>query len=139
MAQINNNPSILRFHLFHLLVFFLFVLISFYINQGGMTYVLFGVFLYLPFIILLTGYNLLLITIINWLLDIKGLNENKYLRLFCYTIPIVPLLIWYFISDFSITIYAWVMKDYYFWSLVILLETLNMVLSFKIKQKTARP
>jgi hypothetical protein len=135
-----DNSKILRFHWVHFLGFLLFIWTSFYIHSDGERYdTNFGTILYLPYVFLLTVYNLIIITISNGILDINGLIEKYNLKLISYVIPIVPVLIWYLIASFSITLGEWVINDYYFWSLILVWGIMNFGLYLMINKKTARP
>ena len=82
------------------LIFSLTTFFSFYAQENGdMNVVIFGTFLYLPFVLLLCLYNGLTIGIFEKL--------NKKIRLINYGLPTIPLLIWFLTSDNQITIRYW--------------------------------
>lgn|SRR5690606_263854 len=82
------------------LIFSLTTFISFYAQENrDMNVVIFGTFLYLPFVLLLCLYNGLTIGIFEKL--------NKKIRLINYSLPTIPLLIWLLTSDNQITIRYW--------------------------------
>lgn len=81
------------------LIFTITVFTSFYIMESGeMNVVLFGMILYMPYVFLLCLYNGAIISLFE-LLNIK----NRFIN---YCIPVVPLLVWYIVSD-NITIRYW--------------------------------
>jgi len=131
-----DSSKILKFHLFHFIGFFLFMWISFFIHSNRNSYETFlGMIFYFPFAFLLTGYNLIALTIANGVLDINGLIEKYNLNLISYGIPMIPILIWYFIADFLITFGEWEIKDYYFWSLILVWGIMNFSLYLILNKK----
>lgn len=126
---------IVKFHLLHLIGFFLFILISFNISEHGDSGVaIFGTFLYLPFVILLIGYNILSIAIMD-----SNLTTRLKQKWLIYIIPLIPVLIWYLIDNFSITVRFWKLGKYEFWIFMIAWGLFNFIMYLMINKKIARP
>jgi len=125
--------ELVKFHLLHLIGFILLVLISFSFNENGdLGVILLGTFLYLPFVLLLIGYNILSISLM-----ISNLTEFKQ-KWLIYIIPLIPILIWYLIADFSITVRFWKLEKYEFWIFVIAWGICNFIMCLMINKKAAR-
>ena len=136
----NDKSKILKLHLFHFLGFFIFMWFSFFIHSNRDIYETnLGMIFNFPFAFILTGYNLITLTIANGILDINRLIEKRNIKLISYGIPMIPILIWYFIADFSIAFGEWEIKGYYFWSLILIWGIMNLGLYLMINKKTARP
>ena len=126
--------ELVKFHLLHLIGFTLFILISFSYNENGdLGVILLGTFLYLPFVLLLIGYNILSIYFM-----ISNLTELKQ-KWLIYIIPLIPILIWYLIADFSITVRFWKLEKYEFWIFMFAWGIFNFIMCLMINKKAARP
>ena len=95
-----TNTGIIKTQLILGLLFAVVTFISFYEQENGhMNVVIFGTFLYLPFVFFLCLYNGLTIGLFERL--------NKKVRLINYCLPTIPLVIWFVTSDNKITIRYW--------------------------------
>lgn len=122
--------EIVKFHFLHLIGFALFILISFDISEHGHTeVVIFGTFLYLPFVFLLIGYNVLSIVLMN-----TSLTKLKQ-KWLIYFMPLLPILMWYLIDNFSITVRFWKLDGCQFWIFIIVWGILNIVMYLSINKK----
>jgi len=121
-----SNNKIVKTQIVLGLIFVTMIFISFYGREkGDMNVIIFGTFLYAPFVLLLCLYNGLTI----------GLFEriNKRIRLVNYCLPTIPLLIWFGTSDNLITIRFWDLrtKEFYISLTLILLTNVTGYYLFK--------
>lgn len=73
---------------------------GFYRNESGdMNVVVFGTFLYLPYVLLLTGYNAIALALLRYWTGPLGLLK--------LLLPLLPLIIWMIIAKGSITVRYW--------------------------------
>ena len=129
----NSTSGIARTQLILGLVFVTVIFISFYGRENGdMNVVIFGEFLYAPFVLLLCLYNGLTIGLLE--------RINKKVRLINYCLPTIPLLIWFVTSDNLITIRYWDLRTREFYislTLILLTNVIGYYLFKGVDQETA--
>lgn len=126
--------KIVKYHLLHLIGFVLIILIAFNIREHGDSgVVIFGTFLYLPYVFLLIGYNILSISLMDY--NLTNLKQKWVI----YIIPLIPILIWYLFDNLSITVRFWELEKYEFCIFMIVWGLLNFITYLMINKKTARP
>jgi hypothetical protein len=114
-----SNTRIARTQLILGLLFVTVTFISLYGRENGdMNVVIFGTFLYAPFVLLLCIYNGLTIGLFERL--------NKKARLINYCLPTIPLLIWFVTSDNLITIRYWDLRTKEFFVALTLILLTNV-------------
>jgi hypothetical protein len=107
---------------FHILILTILLFLSFNKKENGdMNVVVFGTFLYLPYVFILTSLNLLLIT-----LGLKWITKKTFVWLTTIFTSIV-LTIWSLLSDGQITIRYWTLTLSEFVILNIVILTLNIL------------
>lgn len=99
-------------------VFSIVVFVAFYLSEhGDLNVVIFGTILYLPYVAILCLYNGVAIALL------ERINERQ--KWINYFLPVVPLLIWFFVSGGSIKIRYWILGDDEFFVGVFLLVLSN--------------
>lgn len=114
--------TIIKFSLIHLGILTLFLFLRFnYVENGDMNVVVFGTFIYLPYLIGLTFLNSTLLSI--------GLNVFKtgFLKWFSATLTSILLTIWFLISSGKLEIHFWKVKPNELITLNLILLLLNLV------------
>lgn len=109
-------------------VFSIVVFVAFYLREhGDLNVVIFGVILYLPYVAILCLYNGVSIALL------ERINERQ--KWMNYFLPVVPLLIWFFLSPGSIRIRYWNLEDGEFFVGVFLLVLSNGIGYFTTDQE----
>ncbi len=110
-------------------LFFLLLFIIFYkIENGNINTVIFGVFLYLPYVFILVGLNLFFINI-----GLKVIHKKPYIFLTAVFTNIV-LIIWFLLSNEPIEIKYWkfTLQEFVIFNIIItILNTLTLKFSIK--------
>ena len=118
-----NFRQIVRQFIFHSIILTVLLFVSFNARgNGDMNVVIFGTFLYLPYVLMLTGLNLFLIS-----LGLKILNKRPYVFLISLFTSIV-LITWLLLSDGQIEVRYWKFTLTEFVTLNFVILTLNMTL-----------
>lgn len=126
----SSNTGIVRTQLILGLLFITVTFISFYVQEDGdVSVIILGTFLYLPFVLLLCIYNGLTIGLFERL--------NKKVRLINYCLPTIPLLIWFVTSDSLITIRYWHLRTKEF-SVALTLILMTNVTGYYLFKRTDR-
>jgi hypothetical protein len=109
-------------------VFSIAVFVAFYLREhGDLKVVIFGVILYLPYVAIMCLCNGMSIALL------ERINERQ--KWMNYFLPVVPLLIWFFLSAGSIRIRYWNLEDGEFFVGVFLLVLSNGIGYFTTDQE----
>jgi|SRR5688500_5932206 len=108
------------------------VFLAFYLRENGdLNVVIFGTVLYLPYVAILCLYNAVTIGLL------ERINERQ--KWMNYFLPVVPLLIWFFLSAGSIKIRYWNLEDGEFFVGMFLLALSNGIGYLTTHQEQSRP
>lgn len=113
-------------------VFSIAVFVAFYQQEhGDLNVVIFGAILYLPYVAILCLYNAVAIALL------ERINERQ--KWMNYFLPVVPLLIWFFLSAGSIKIRYWSLEEGEFFVGMFLLALSNGIGYLTADQEQSRP
>lgn len=93
-----NNYNILRTQILLMFVFTSSLIVLIINENTDSNTSIFGFILYIPYVFMLCIYNGILIKLL-----IKFLKNNLLIYLF----PIIPIIVWFILSDYTITIRFW--------------------------------
>lgn len=126
--------TIIKFSSIHLTILTFVLFLRFNdIENGDMNVVVFGTFIYLPYLLCLTFLNSTLLTL--------GLNHfnTRLLKWFAATLTSCVLAIWFLSSGGQLEIHFWKVKQNEFLTLNIILLFLNLVtIYFTTKQQNEK-
>jgi len=125
-----NFRQIVRQFIFQSIILTVLLFVSFNARENGdMNVVIFGTFLYLPYVLILTGLNLFLIS-----LGLKILNKRPYVFLISLFTSIV-LITWLLLSDGQIEVRYWKFTLTEFVTLNFVILTLNILTLSRLTTK----
>lgn len=127
--------TIIKFSLIHLVILTLVLFLRFNdIENGDLNVVVFGTFIYLPYLIGLTFLNSTFLSI--------GINvfKTSFLKWFSATLTSILLIIWFLISSGQLEIHFWKVKPNELITLSVILLLLNLATIYyatKLKNEKA--
>ena len=125
-----NFRQLVQQFIFHSIVLTILLFVAFNDRENGdMNVVVFGTFLYLPYVLILAGLNLVLIS-----LGLKILNKRPYLFLIALFTSIV-LTTWLLFSDGQIEVRYWKFTLTEFVTLNFVILTLNTLTLTRLTTK----